>query len=76
MVVVTHEMGFAATIGGQVAFLDHGRVLMSGGPQEVFGKPATPGSTSSSTPISIGAPRCWCEDAEVDPIRGTIGTLA
>ena len=27
---------------GRIAFLDHGRVLMSGGPQEVFGKPRHP----------------------------------
>ncbi|MDE3176829.1 MAG: amino acid ABC transporter ATP-binding protein [Pseudomonadota bacterium] len=39
MVIVTHEIGFAATIGKLIAFLDHGRVLISGGPQEVFGKP-------------------------------------
>ena len=42
MVIVTHEIGFAATIGRQVVFLDHGRVLMAGGPQEVFGKPRHP----------------------------------
>ena len=42
MVIVTHEIGFAATIGKTIAFLDHGRVLMSGGPQAVFGKPRHP----------------------------------
>jgi len=42
MVIVTHEIGFAATIGRQVVFLDHGRLLMAGGPQEVFGKPRHP----------------------------------
>jgi polar amino acid transport system ATP-binding protein len=42
MVIVTHEIGFAATIGKQIAFLDHGRLLTSGGPQEVFGKPRHP----------------------------------
>ena len=39
MVIVTHEIGFAASIGKLIAFLDHGRLLVSGGPQEVFGKP-------------------------------------
>ena len=39
MVIVTHEIGFAASIGKLIAFLDHGRLLISGGPQEVFGKP-------------------------------------
>ena len=42
MVIVTHEIGFAATIGRTIAFLDHGRVLISGGPEEVFGKPRHP----------------------------------
>ncbi len=42
MVIVTHEIGFAASIGRMIAFLDHGRVLMAGGPQEVFGKPRHP----------------------------------
>ena len=42
MVIVTHEIGFAATIGRRIAFLDHGRLLMSGSPQEVFGKPRHP----------------------------------
>ena len=39
MVIVTHEIGFAASIGKLIAFLDHGRVLMAGDAQEVFGKP-------------------------------------
>ena len=42
MVIVTHEIGFAATIGRKIAFLDKGRVLLSGTPQEVFGKPRHP----------------------------------
>ena len=39
MVIVTHEIGFAASIGKRIAFLDKGRLLVSGSPQEVFGKP-------------------------------------
>ncbi len=39
MVIVTHEIGFAASIGKTIAFLDKGRLLISGTPQEVFGKP-------------------------------------
>ena len=42
MVVVSHEIGFAASVGQQIAFLDHGRLLLSGTPQEVFGKPRHP----------------------------------
>ena len=39
MVVVSHEIGFAASVGHQIAFLDKGRLLLTGTPQEVFGKP-------------------------------------
>ena len=42
MVIVTHEIGFAASIGKLIAFLDHGRVLMAGDSREVFGKPRHP----------------------------------
>ncbi len=42
MVVVSHEIGFAASVGQQIAFLDHGRLLLRGTPQEVFGKPRHP----------------------------------
>jgi polar amino acid transport system ATP-binding protein len=37
MVVVTHEMGFAAEVGKLIAFLDHGQLLLQGSPNEVFG---------------------------------------
>ncbi|APO70757.1 amino acid ABC transporter ATP-binding protein (plasmid) [Rhizobium gallicum] len=39
MVVVSHEIGFAATVGQQISFLDHGRLLFSGSPEDVFRKP-------------------------------------
>ncbi|WP_018860428.1 amino acid ABC transporter ATP-binding protein [Rhizobium sp. 42MFCr.1] len=39
MVVVSHEIGFAATVGQQITFLDHGRIVFTGPPQEVFRKP-------------------------------------
>jgi len=42
MVVVSHEIGFAATVGQQIAFLDHGKILFTGAPQEVFKKPRHP----------------------------------
>jgi polar amino acid transport system ATP-binding protein len=42
MVVVTHEIGFAASVGHRIAFLDHGRVLLTGSPDEVFRKPRHP----------------------------------
>ncbi|BEU86907.1 amino acid ABC transporter ATP-binding protein [Selenomonas sp. TAMA-11512] len=36
MVVVTHEMGFAREVGDRLLFVDEGRVLEEGAPEEVF----------------------------------------
>jgi polar amino acid transport system ATP-binding protein len=36
MVVVTHEMGFAREVADQVAFMDHGVVVESGVPDQIF----------------------------------------
>ena len=42
MVIATHEMGFALEIADQVAFLDGGRVLEHGPPQQILGDPQQP----------------------------------
>ena len=42
MVVVTHEMGFARKVGTRVLFMDEGRVLEQGSPQEIFENPQNP----------------------------------
>ena len=36
MVVVTHEMGFARSASDTVVFMDHGKVVESGPPDEIF----------------------------------------
>lgn len=36
MVVVTHEMGFARSASDKVVFMDHGKVVESGPPQQIF----------------------------------------
>jgi polar amino acid transport system ATP-binding protein len=36
MVVVTHEIGFAAKVADRIAFLDGGRIVQNGTPQEVL----------------------------------------
>lgn len=36
MVVVTHEMGFAREVGSRVIFIDEGRIVEEGTPNEVF----------------------------------------
>jgi len=42
MVVVSHEIGFAATVGQQISFLDQGKLLFTGAPSDVFRKPRNP----------------------------------
>jgi len=39
MVVVTHEMGFAREVGDRVLFIDDGRILVEGTPEEIFDNP-------------------------------------
>ncbi|MCL6638651.1 MAG: amino acid ABC transporter ATP-binding protein [Firmicutes bacterium] len=39
MVVVTHEMGFAREVGDRVLFMDEGRILEEGTPEQLFGNP-------------------------------------
>lgn len=39
MIIVTHEMAFARDVSGQVIFMDDGRILEQGTPEEVFGNP-------------------------------------
>jgi len=39
MVVVTHEMGFAAEVAHRVLFLDHGRIVEEGPPQQLLAAP-------------------------------------
>jgi polar amino acid transport system ATP-binding protein len=39
MIVVTHEMGFAAEVADSVVFMDDGVVVESGSPDDVLGRP-------------------------------------
>ena len=39
MVIATHEMGFARDIANRVCFLDGGRILEEGPPDEIFRAP-------------------------------------
>ncbi len=36
MVVVTHEMGFAKEVGDRVMFMDEGKILEEGTPEDIF----------------------------------------
>jgi polar amino acid transport system ATP-binding protein len=42
MVVVTHEMGFAAQVADRVAFLDQGKIAVCGAPQKIFSETENP----------------------------------
>lgn len=42
MVVVTHEMGFAREVGDRVLFMDEGRIVEEGPPEQIFSNPQNP----------------------------------
>lgn len=42
LIVVTHEMGFARSVADEVAFMDAGRIVEQGTPEQVFEAPASP----------------------------------
>ena len=42
MLIVTHEMGFAAHVAGRIAFIDGGRIIAEGPPRQVFHESAEP----------------------------------
>ena len=42
MVVVTHEMGFAKEVGNRVLFMDEGKILEEGTPDDIFSNPKHP----------------------------------
>ncbi len=41
MIIVTHEMAFAKAVADRIIFLDEGRIIESGTPQEFFDNPQT-----------------------------------
>ena len=42
MVIVTHEMGFAREVGKKVIFMDSGKIVEDGTPQQIFENPQNP----------------------------------
>ncbi len=42
MVVVTHEMGFAREVASRVLFMDGGKIIEQGTPEDIFGAPKHP----------------------------------
>ena len=41
MVIVTHEMSFAREVGTRMIFLDHGKIIEDGAPEQVMDHPKT-----------------------------------
>jgi ABC-type histidine transport system ATPase subunit len=46
MVIVTHEMAFAAEVSNRVVFLDAGLVAEEGPPEQIFRAPVNPRTQS------------------------------
>lgn len=42
MIVVTHEMGFAREVGDRVIFMDEGKILEEGTPDDIYTRPQNP----------------------------------
>ncbi|MFC7381274.1 amino acid ABC transporter ATP-binding protein [Sphaerisporangium rhizosphaerae] len=42
MIIVTHEMSFAREVADRCVFMEKGRVIEAGTPEEIFDKPASP----------------------------------
>ena len=42
MVTVTHEMGFAREVGNRVVFMDGGKIIEQGTPEQIFEHPESP----------------------------------
>ena len=42
MMIVTHEMSFAKEIATRVVFIDEGKIIEEGTPEEFFAHPKTP----------------------------------
>ncbi|MGG3505143.1 amino acid ABC transporter ATP-binding protein [Paenibacillus lautus] len=42
MVIVTHEMGFAREVGDRILFMDGGKIVEEGTPDQLFGNPTHP----------------------------------
>ena len=42
MIVVTHEMGFAREVASRVLFMDEGKIMEQGTPEQIFSRPVHP----------------------------------
>lgn len=42
MMIVTHEMSFAKNVGDRIIFMDEGRIVEEGNPEQIFNNPKNP----------------------------------
>jgi ABC-type polar amino acid transport system ATPase subunit len=68
MIVVTHELDFAREVGDRVLFMDGGRIVEEGRPDEVFARPREERTRAFLRRLlRAGAPPAPAEDATVHP---------
>jgi len=67
MVVVTHEMGFAAQVADSVVFLDQGQVVAQGTPQQIFHDTEHP-RLQQFLQNYLDRNAFWQENKEVSPV--------
>ena len=69
MVVVTHEMAFAREVGDAVAVMDHGVIIESGPPPQIFDDPRQPRTREFlQAVLTRAAPRPRAAPIEAPPI--------
>jgi ABC-type polar amino acid transport system ATPase subunit len=55
MVLVTHEMAFARDVADRIVFMEAGRIIESGPPEQIFGAPETPRLQAFLSRFTAGA---------------------
>ena len=55
MLIVTHEMGFAAHVADRIAFIDDGRIIDEGPPRRVFHE--SRGAARAAVPADLSRPQ-------------------
>ena len=62
MLIVTHEMGFAAHVASRIAFIDEGRIIDQGPPRHVFHRER--GAAGAAVPADLSRPECVLRPAD------------
>ena len=57
MMIATHEMGFAREFADQVCYLEDGRIVERGPPEQIFSEPAQPATQRFLARLLVGGAR-------------------